>query len=272
MAQTPPENRHSVSSLRQIMAILRAPGTGCPWDLEQTHASIAPYAIEEAYEVVDAIERSSDKDLCTELGDLLLQVVFHAQMAEERGAFTFDAVVEAICTKMITRHPHVFGDAPERSSDEQTKSWEEIKAAERAQAATDAPPRATDGIPINLPALTRAEKIGKRVARLGFDWPTTDGVIDKIREELSEVEGALADGAPDAITEEIGDLLFSVANLTRYLDLDAEQLLRAANTKFVGRFAAVEDAVKRSGRPFAAHSLTELEAYWTAAKNAPPAK
>jgi MazG family protein len=265
MAFKPPEDMRSVAALRQIMADLRAPEGGCPWDVEQTHASIARYAIEEAYEVVDAIEHGTDADLREELGDLLLQVVFHARMAEERGAFDFSDVVEGIVAKMVHRHPHVFERQDGRNADEQATAWEEIKAAER-EGKSEGPASALDDVPIGLPALSRAEKLGRRAARLGFDWPDTAGVIAKIREELDEVEEAIAENDRAHVEEEIGDLLFSIANLTRYLSVDGETLLRQANAKFVHRFKAIEDGVRRSGKPFAAHDLSELEAYWHGAK------
>lgn len=262
MAFSPPDNRRSVEALRQIMEHLRAPEGGCPWDLEQTHASIASYAIEEAYEVGDAIENGDDRDLKEELGDLLLQVVFHAQMARERDAFTFDDVVEAIVTKMVRRHPHVFVEEDGRSADDQLVAWEDIKAAERAEKVKGDSQSVLDDVPIGLPALTRAEKLGKRAARQGFDWPSTDGVIDKIKEELSEVEEAVQGGDRDRIEDEIGDLLFSVANLTRYLKLDGETILRRCNAKFTRRFKAIEAGVAASGKKFADHTLEEMETYW----------
>ena len=264
MAFAPPENRRSLSALVQIMEDLRNPDGGCPWDVEQTHASIARYAIEEAYEVVDAIEHGTDQDLKEELGDMLLQVIFHARMAEERGAFALPDVIEAIVEKMVRRHPHVSEKADGRDADGQTKAWEEIKAAERKTQNKAA--SALDNVPVGLPALTRAEKLGKRAARLGFDWPDVTGVTDKIREELAETEEAIASGDNRHITEELGDLLFSVANLTRYLGVDGESALRGTNAKFVKRFRAIEDGVTASGKPFAEHTLAELEAYWEAAK------
>lgn len=271
MPFSPPKDSRDIQSLLQIMDNLRTPEGGCPWDVAQSHASIARYALEEAYEVVDAIDRQDDQDLRDELGDLLLQVVFHAQMAKERGAFDFADVVSAIGTKMVRRHPHVFADAAERDADTQTIAWEEIKAAERAEKAAGAPdriPSLLDDVPVGLPALTRAEKLGKRAARAGFDWPSTAGVIAKIREELDEVEDALAHTDQAHLEEELGDLLFSVANLTRYLKVDGETVLRACNAKFIRRFEAVEAGVAASDKTFKDHTLAELEAYWHAAKMA----
>ncbi|WP_031548941.1 nucleoside triphosphate pyrophosphohydrolase [Parvularcula oceani] len=261
----PPEQPRSIDALRELMRKLRDPQGGCPWDVEQTSASIARYAIEEAYEVVDAIENGSDADLRDELGDLLLQVVFHSQMADERGAFSFEDVTESVVTKMVRRHPHVFGDAEERSAEGQTRAWEEIKAEERAEKGED--DSALSGLPVGLPALTRAEKLGKRAAKTGFDWPDAQGVIAKIREELEEVEEALSGRDEKAVREELGDLLFSVANLTRTLGVDGESALRAANAKFERRFRAVEARARKAGRPVEEHSLDELEAHWIAAKN-----
>ncbi len=266
MAFAPPKESKDIQSLLQIMRNLRAPEGGCPWDVDQTHASIAQYAIEEAYEVVDAIENGTDSSLKEELGDLLLQVVFHARMAEERGAFDFGEVVDAIVTKMVRRHPHVFETADGRSADAQTEAWEEIKAAERAEKAGDGPASLLDDVPIGLPALTRAEKLGKRAARAGFDWPSTEGVIAKIREELAEVEDALGEDDQSHLEEELGDLLFSVANLTRYLKVDGETVLRRCNAKFTRRFHAIETGVAASGKAFKDHTLAELEAYWDAEK------
>ncbi|WOI52135.1 nucleoside triphosphate pyrophosphohydrolase [Parvularcula sp. LCG005] len=266
MAFSPPEDRRSLSALTQIMANLRAPNGGCPWDLEQDHRSIARYTIEEAYEVVDAIEQGDDQDLRDELGDLLLQVIFHSQMASERGAFTLSDVIESIVDKMVRRHPHVFADADHRNADEQTAAWEDIKAAERA--GKDKLQGALADIPVGMPALTRAEKLGKRAARMGFDWPDVSGVTDKIREELAETEEAIRTGDESKVVDELGDLLFSVANLTRYLGVDGETALRGTNAKFMRRFAAIEDGVARSGRRFEDHTLAELESYWDAAKRA----
>lgn len=271
MAFEPPKTRNSIEAVRQLMSDLRSPDGGCPWDLEQTHQSIARYAIEEAYEVVDAIEHGNDQDIRDELGDYLLQVVFHSQMAAERNAFTFEDVCQAIVDKMVRRHPHVYGDESHRTAEGQLVAWEDIKAGERADKSKgDA--SALDDVPVGLPALTRAEKLGKRAARLGFDWPDVGGVIAKLREELDEVEEALAAKDQKAIEEELGDLLFSVANLTRYLKIDGETVLRQTNEKFVSRFKAIERGVAASGKPFEDHTLAELESYWDAAKVAERAR
>lgn len=266
MAFDPPDNRRDIGALTRIMANLRDPAGGCPWDVEQTHTSIAKYAIEEAYEVVDAIERDDMADLKDELGDLLLQVVFHAQMARERGAFDFNDVVEAICDKMVRRHPHVFGDAEERDAETQSSAWEEIKAAERAAKGKADTARILDDVPHALPALTRARKLQKRAAAVGFDWPDTGGVLGKLVEEIDELTGATASQSAEAIEDEYGDVLFTLVNLSRYLKVDPEQALRRTSSKFVTRFSHVEDSVAASGKTFGEHTLDELEAYWQAAK------
>lgn len=242
-----------LNDLAAIMARLRDPDGGCPWDLEQTFATIAPYTIEEAYEVADAIERNDLADLKGELGDLLLQVVFHAQMASEQGAFTLDDVVAAICDKMIRRHPHVFGDAEAKAGAAEVKdSWELLKAAERKGGALS-------GVALALPALMRAEKLQKRAARTGFDWPDATGAKAKIEEELAEIEAASA----AEIEGEVGDLLFAAVNYARKLGIDPEVALRAANAKFESRFAAMETA---AGEAFATLPLEEKEALWAQAK------
>ncbi|MEM9233029.1 MAG: nucleoside triphosphate pyrophosphohydrolase [Pseudomonadota bacterium] len=266
MAFDPPADRRSIDALRAIMANLRAPVGGCPWDVEQDHRSIARYCIEEAYEVVDAIENGTDRDLCDELGDLLLQVVFHAQMASERGAFNFDDVVQSISDKMVRRHPHVFVAEDGRDAEEQTAAWEDIKAQERAEKGKAE--SILDDVPIGLPALTRAEKIAKRVARVGFDWPDWRGVTAKLREELAEVEEAILEDDEDHIREEVGDFLFTAACLTRAVKVEGETVLREANEKFRRRFANVEAGVRNSGRSWEDHSLADLEAYWEAGKAA----
>ncbi|WP_370336674.1 nucleoside triphosphate pyrophosphohydrolase [Parvularcula marina] len=265
MAFDPPSDRRSIEGLRAIMANLRAPEGGCPWDLEQDHRSIASYCLEEAYEVVDAIENGTDRDLCEELGDLLLQVVFHAQMASERGAFDFDDVVEAISEKMVRRHPHVFDSDDGRDADGQTAAWEEIKAQEKAERGKTED-GVLDGIPVGLPALTRAEKIAKRAMKVGFDWPDWRGVTAKLREELAEVEEAIIEEDEAHIREEVGDFLFTAACLTRATRLDGETVLREANEKFRRRFASVEAGVRDSGRSWEEHTLDQLEAYWAAGK------
>lgn len=256
--------RAALAELIEIMARLRDPQRGCPWDLEQTFATIAPYTIEEAYEVADAIERNDLGDLQDELGDLLFQVVFHARMAEEAGAFAFDDVARAICAKLKRRHPHVFGDAPVADSAEQTKRWEEIKREERA-----AEPGAgvLADVPVGLPALTRAVKLGKRAAGVGFDWPDVAGVRAKVDEEVAELDAAVAGGNSAEIAAEMGDLLLSVANLSRHLGLDPEACLRAANARFADRFGAVEREVEGSGRPWTSYDAAELDALWRRAKS-----
>jgi MazG family protein len=250
----------SLKELLRIMARLRDRERGCPWDLEQTFATIAPYTIEEAYEVADAIERNNLEDLEDELGDLLFQVVFHARMAEEAGAFDFADVARAICDKMLRRHPHVFGDQRVASSAEQTERWEALKRAERARSGV------LDGVPVALPALTRAAKLGKRAASVGFDWPDTAGVRAKVDEELAELDAAAAARDDAAVAAEMGDLLFTIANWCRHLKLDPETCLRAANQKFATRFRAVEQEVQRQGRGWQSHDAAELDALWQQAK------
>ena len=246
------------------MKRLRDPKGGCPWDLEQNFASIAPYTIEEAYEVAEAISRNNMDELRDELGDLLLQVVFHSQMANEQGSFTFEDVVANVCEKMIRRHPHVFSDSAIETADAQIENWEVIKAAERKHKKADG--RVLADVPAALPALMRAQKLQSRAARVGFDWPDTRGVIAKIREELDEVEEAIASGDQNHTAEEVGDLLFAVTNLARFTKGDAETALRDANQKFIRRFEQVEDGVKASGREWKDTSLDEMEAFWVAAK------
>lgn len=250
------------TELVSIMRRLRDPDGGCPWDLEQTFETIAPYTIEEAYEVADAIMSGDRSALREELGDLLLQVLFHAQIAADEGSFTIWDVITAINAKMIRRHPHVFGDADIGTAEAQTANWEAIKASERADKAKGAASALAD-VPRALPALMRAEKLAKRAARVGFDWPDADGVLAKIREELGEVEQALASGDADHITEEVGDVLFAVANLARKVGVPPETALRAANDKFTRRFQAME---VRAGTGFEALSLEEKEALWQAVK------
>ncbi|WP_417721178.1 nucleoside triphosphate pyrophosphohydrolase [Salipiger sp.] len=247
--------------LLEIMRRLRDPRTGCPWDIEQDFATIAPYTIEEAYEVADAIEREAWDELKGELGDLLFQSVFHAQMASERGYFTFDEVADTMSDKMVARHPHVFGDeSRDKSAEQQTLDWETIKAAERASRAERG---VLDGVAKGLPALMRAVKLQKRAARVGFDWPSTDEVIDKIVEEAQELREA-AD--PDHRAEEFGDLLFVMANLARHLDIDPEAALRGANAKFTRRFRSIEAALAADGRRPEDSDLAEMDALWDAAK------
>ena len=255
-----------LAELLRIMARLRDRERGCPWDVEQTFATIAPYTIEEAYEVADAIERNDLEDLKDELGDLLFQVVFHARMAEEAGAFAFGDVARAICDKLLRRHPHVFADASVADSAEQTKRWEELKRAERGSASPGA--GVLDDVPVGLPALTRAVKLGKRAATVGFDWPDVAGVRVKVDEELAELDAAAASGDRDDIAAEMGDLLFSVANWCRHLQLDPETCLRSANARFGRRFRAVESEVAASGRPWSSHDAAALDAFWRRAKDA----
>ena len=256
-----------------LMARLRTPGTGCPWDIEQTFETIAPYTIEEAYEVADAIERKDMGELKGELGDLLFQSVFHARMAEEAGYFTIDDVVRSLVDKMVDRHPHVFGDKVIHSADAQTGAWEVMKAAERAskaERATDGPASALDGVALALPALTRAEKLTKRAGRVGFDWPAPGPVLEKLQEEIGELEEAIAAPVKNQahIAEELGDMLFVVANLCRKLSLDPEEALRNANAKFVKRFACMEALARSRGQDFASLTLDEQEALWTDVKKA----
>jgi ATP diphosphatase len=265
-----------IGRLIEIMAALRDPATGCPWDVQQDFGSIAPYTIEEAYEVADAIERGDLLDLKDELGDLLLQVVFHARMAEEKGAFGFDDVVEAITTKLVRRHPHVFGEAHVRDGAAIKASWEAIKRAEKAErrAARGLGPEEGEGasilsgVPVALPALTRAEKISRKAAAVGFDWPEPAQVIAKVREELAEVEQELQGGNRAALESEVGDLLFAVTNLARHLDVDAEKALRGTNAKFERRFRSIEAALAAQARTPGEASLNEMEALWRQAKEA----
>ena len=255
-----------IDDLIGIMARLRDPARGCPWDRVQTFRSIAPYTIEEAYEVADAIEREDFADLADELGDLLFQVVFHAQIARESDAFDFDDVVDAIAGKMIRRHPHVFGDADETSVAEQSVKWEEMKAAERSGSGQEG--SLLDGVPVALPALTRAVKLQRRAARCGFDWPQVHGVFDKLSEELGELREAVRARDQATIDEELGDLLFTVANLARHLGTDPESAARAANRKFERRFRELE---RRVDAPSAgALSAADLEAIWSDIKTREP--
>jgi ATP diphosphatase len=254
--------------LLDIMARLRDPARGCPWDREQSFATIAPYTIEEAYEVADACERGDAAALKDELGDLLFQVVFHARMAEEAGLFAFNDVAKAIADKMLRRHPHVFGSAEIADAAAQSVAWEEHKAAERrAKAAhSGAPPSALDGVGEALPALTRALKLQRRAARVGFDWPDAPPILDKIEEEIGELRQALARGHAGEIEDEIGDLLFAAVNLARRVETDPEQALRAACRKFERRFRRVEALLAEAGRSAEAASLDEMEALWQKAK------
>jgi MazG family protein len=259
-------NESPVDQLRGIVARLRAPG-GCPWDREQTHASLRSGLIEEAYEVVEAIDRNDDAHFREELGDLLLQVIMHSQIASEQGRFDFDAVAGEVAEKLVRRHPHVFGDTKLGDSEAVLQQWEEIKTRERA-AKGDAPARASvlDGISSSLPALMRAEKVQKRVARVGFDWSDLSSVVAKIREELLEVEREIAAAERDRLAEELGDLLFTVVNLTRKAKFEAELLLAHATNKFIERFRAVEDAVAGQGKAVTELPLPELDAIWDQVK------
>lgn len=250
-----------IDRLLAIMARLRDPAAGCPWDIEQSFATIAPYTLEEAHEVADAIDRQAWGELKGELGDLLFQTVYHAQMAAEAGHFTFADVVDAISDKMIARHPHVFGDEPRtKTAEQQTRDWEAQKARERG------PARTLDGIAASLPALTRALKLQNRAARVGFDWPATDQVLDKLVEEAREVVEARDSLSHAELTEEIGDLLFVMANLARHLKVDPEAALRAANAKFTRRFQRIEDWLAESGRTPGDSDLAEMDALWSRAK------
>ncbi|HET6725847.1 MAG TPA: nucleoside triphosphate pyrophosphohydrolase [Gammaproteobacteria bacterium] len=250
-----------VTRLLEIMAALRDAESGCPWDREQTFRSIAPYTIEEAYEVAEAAEQDDAEALKDELGDLLLQVVFHARMAEEAGLFDFDAVANGLCDKLVQRHPHVFGDQTIESAEAQTRAWEEQKAAERGDAGVLA------GVASTLPALTRAVKLQKRASRVGFDWNAIEPVLGKIHEELDELNDEIEQKAAKArLEDELGDVLFAIANLARHLDLDPEQALRGTNRKFIRRFEAVEAGLAARGERPEDVSLEEMDALWVAAK------
>jgi len=257
-----------VTRLRALMKKLRDPDRGCPWDLKQNYKTIAPYTIEEAYEVADAIERGHMDDLREELGDLMFQVVFYAQMAEEDGHFTFDEVCDGLTEKMVRRHPHVFGDGDNRSAEEQTRAWEDIKAAERSAKnnAPDSYVSILSNVPLGLPALTRAEKLQKRAARVGFDWPDLNGVTDKICEEAQELSEAAATMNADSIEDEMGDLLFAVTNLSRKLGVDPETALRRTNRKFTQRFNSIEAYAHDNNAPLDSLGLETMESLWQAAK------
>lgn len=264
---------NQISTLLDIMAALRTPTTGCPWDLEQTFATIAPYTIEEAYEVADAIARDDLEDLKEELGDLLLQVVFHARMAEEQGAFAFGDVVNAIVTKMIRRHPHVFGERAGRMTPDEVKGlWGRIKADEKAERARlrgespDAKAGLLDSVKKNQPALARAMDLQRTASTVGFDWNDPRAVLAKIREEADEIEAALDSGHDAHIAEETGDLLFAVVNLTRHAKADPEMALRATNAKFERRFAYIERTLAARGSSLEQSSLAEMDALWNEAK------
>lgn len=260
---TPARNAAATQAVLDVMAKLRSPDGGCPWDLEQSFATIAPYTIEEAYEVADAIERADICALKEELGDLLFQVAFHARMAEEAGAFDFADVAQALADKMVERHPHVFGEKIERTAEEQTAAWETLKADKRAASGASL----LDDVPMALPALMRAEKLTKRAARINFDWPTPDEVLAKLDEELAELQEARASGNQEALAEEMGDLLFVMANLARKLKVDPEDALRRANLKFTRRFQHIERRLAEQGRA-GPQPLDEMEALWLEAKRA----
>jgi len=255
-----------IQRLLAIMARLRDPARGCPWDREQDFTSIAPYTIEEAYEVAEAIAENDMAALKDELGDLLFQVVFHARMAEEQGAFDFGDVAETITDKMLRRHPHVFGGVEIADAAAQTVAWEEHKAQERRAKDGGGKVSALDGVGVALPALTRAEKIQKRAARVGFDWPSAAPIFDKIEEEITELRAELDANVPARIEDELGDLLFAVANLARHLDVDPETALRKATRKFERRFRRVEALLAESGRTPSGSTLDEMEAEWRRAK------
>jgi nucleoside triphosphate diphosphatase len=261
-----------IHRLIEIMAALRTPGSGCPWDLEQTFQTIAPYTLEEAYEVADAIARGDLDHLKDELGDLLLQVVFHARMAQEQGIFDFGDVVRAITSKLIRRHPHVFADADGKTADAVKGLWETIKVQERADRGEAAPSGALAGVPVALPALTRALKLQNKAGQVGFDWNDPRAVLAKIREEADEIEAALDEMDKAHAATEVGDLLFAVVNLARHLDADPEGVLRRTNLKFERRFASIERALAARGKAPKDATLAEMDALWDAAKEEEKAK
>ena len=266
----PDGSKGDIADMIEVMARLRAPEVGCPWDIEQTFATIAPYTIEEAYEVADAIARGDMASLKDELGDLLLQSVYHARMAEEAGHFKFEDVVAAICAKMIRRHPHVFGDEVIATVGAQNSRWEEHKAAERAdkKAASGNAASVLDDIPATLPAMKHAEKLQKRAARVGFDWPDAAQVLDKIDEEIGEIKEAMAANAgPARITDEIGDLLFACVNLARKANIDPGMALRGTSLKFERRFRRIEELLSGQGKTPAQANLDEMETFWRQAKD-----
>jgi MazG family protein len=274
MAEDAPEKRYSLDDLIAVMARLRDPEHGCPWDIKQDFSSIAPYTIEEAYEVADAIARGDVEALKDELGDLLLQVVYHAQMASERSCFDFSDVADAIARKMIRRHPHVFAESSLREQFLTANLWERIKAEEKAERATKdaaaaAVPSRLDDVPLALPALMRAVKLQKRAAEVGFDWPSLEPVLGKAGEEMAELQEAIAAQDDRAkIEEEFGDLLFVMANVARHLKIDPEAALRRANAKFVRRFRSIEQALARVGRRCEDATLEEMDRLWDEAKDA----
>jgi nucleoside triphosphate diphosphatase len=262
------EASRDITRLIEIMAALRTPGSGCPWDLEQDFTTIAPYTLEEAYEVADAIARGDLADLREELGDLLLQVAFHARMAQEQGAFDFGDVVETITAKLLRRHPHVFGDARGLTPQEVEALWDRIKREEKASKPATEKSGALAGVPVGLPALTRALKLQQKAGKVGFDWNDPMAVLPKIREEADEIEAAIRGGERKQAAAETGDLLFAVVNLARHLDADPEAVLRATNQKFERRFASIERALAARGKTPGQSTLEEMDALWDEAKAA----
>ena len=253
----------SFAELVDVMARLRAPD-GCPWDREQTHETLKPYLLEEAYEVLEAIDEADDAELCAELGDVLLQVVFHAQVAAEEGRFTVEDVGRAIVDKLIRRHPHVFGQVQVDGADQVVRNWEQIKKAERQEKAR--PDSLLDGIPVHLPALLRAQRVQSKVSRQGFDWDKIDGPLDKVEEEFAEVRQAWAAGSSQQVEEEVGDLLFALVNSARFLEVNPEDALRRSVAKFERRFRAVEAELEKRGKSVEEASLEEMDAIWDAVK------
>ena len=265
---TPVKPSQDIARLIEIMAALRTPGSGCPWDLQQTFQTIAPYTLEEAYEVADAIARGNLADLKDELGDLLLQVAYHARMAEEQGAFAFGDVVETVCAKMVRRHPHVFADAEGQTAEHVKGLWERIKTQEKAERGEAELSGALAGIPVALPALTRALKLQDKAGQVGFDWNDPRAVLAKIREEADEIEAELDRADTACAAAEVGDLLFAVVNLARHLNADPEGILRQTNLKFERRFASIERALAARGQTPKDASLAEMDALWDEAKAA----
>lgn len=258
----PVKDSYDINDLRRIMELLRSP-EGCPWDREQTHASIRGNLLEEAYEAADAIDQKDDKALCEELGDVLLQVVFHARMAEEAGSFDLDRVADGICKKLILRHPHVFGDVQADTADQVLTNWEKIKQVEKHQeTATDI----LTSVPKAFPALMRAQKVQKRAGKAGFDWPDIAGALEKLPEETAELKEALAAGDQDAIADEMGDLLFAAVNVSRFAGVDAEEALQRSTEKFIRRFAGVEKLALERGMDMKTTSLEELDKLWEEVK------
>jgi nucleoside triphosphate diphosphatase len=256
----------NIGTLLEIMRRLRDPEHGCPWDLEQSFVSIVPHTIEEAYEVADCIEQDRISDLPGELGDLLFQVVFYGQIAQEQGLFSFEDIVDALANKLVSRHPHVFADAAVLTAGAQAERWETLKAAERLAANDGRPSSELADVPLGLPALTRAKKLQKRAARVGFDWPNTDGVRAKIMEELNEVDAAISGGSVAEIEEEIGDLLFACVNWARHLNVEPESALRSASHKFTRRFQYIEAKLAQAGLKFENTSLARMDQLWDEAK------